>query len=637
MKTTLLACASLAFLATGSAVAQQVVVINGQKVVVQPNNPNGKPDDVMIPNIPPPPPLVGGSDLCATPDVVVGIGTFGYNTTAATTGTEGQTESLCLNVGSTAIYKDVWFTWTSPFTGTARVEVCTFTTLDTKIGIYTGTACPTSSAIACNDDSCGLQSSLTFAATTGSSYVFQIGAYSAAAAGVTASFAVSQDIPPANDTCAAALTVVGNGPFPFDTRFATTGVEGQAEVLCGAGAAAAIRFDQWFTWNATFTGTAAATTCGGTTGNTKIAVYAGLGCPVAASIACNDTSCGNQAAATFACTLGQDYTIQMGNNDTATVGSNGTFRFENASPPTNDDCSTPIVLANNGTFPFNTTYASTSSQGQTEALCLNVGQTGIGFDLWYTYTPSESGTVTVTTCGGTVGSTSNDSKIAIYNGAGCPVAGAIACNDDAACTASGVNSTLTFPAVCGSTYTIQIGRYPPAGAVVGTFTISVAGGVPCISGVGFCFGDGTGTACPCANNGAIGNGCANSVIATGANLSSSGNSSVSADTVVLTGTGMPNSSALYFQGTAQASAGAGTVFGDGKRCAAGSVIRLGTKSNVAGTSTYPAVGDQPVSVKGLVPVAGATRDYQVWYRNAAAFCTVSTFNLSNGWEIVWLP
>jgi len=41
-----------------------------------------------------------------------------------------------------------------------------------------------------------------------------------------------------------------------------------------------------------------------------------------------------------------------------------------------------------------------------------------------------------------------------------------------------------------------------------------------------------------------------------------------------------------------------------------------------------------VSVKGLITAPG-TRTYQVWYRNAAAFCTASTFNLSNGVSIVW--
>jgi len=27
----------------------------------------------------------------------------------------------------------------------------------------------------------------------------------------------------------------------------------------------------------------------------------------------------------------------------------------------------------------------------------------------------------------------------------------------------------------------------------------------------------------------------------------------------------------------------------------------------------------------------------VWYRNAAAFCTNSTFNLTNGLNVVWQP
>lgn len=156
-------------------------------------------------------------------------------------------------------------------------------------------------------------------------------------------------------------------------------------------------------------------------------------------------------------------------------------------------------------------------------------------------------------------------------------------------------------------------------------------------GTSFCPGDGTGTACPCANSSVVGagEGCLNS-LGLGARMSAGGSASISADTVILTGVQMPNSSALYFQGTSQASAGAGTVFGDGLRCAGGSVIRLGTKQNAAGTSQYPAVGDPSITTKGLV-VAPGTRTYQIWYRNAAAFCTASTFNLSNGLEVSWAP
>ncbi len=162
--------------------------------------------------------------------------------------------------------------------------------------------------------------------------------------------------------------------------------------------------------------------------------------------------------------------------------------------------------------------------------------------------------------------------------------------------------------------------------------INVSGsGAP---GVAFCFGDGSGTACPCGNAGVAGNGCASSVNANGGHLQATGSALLTGDTLVLAGTGMPNSSALYFQGTLQQNGGMGIAFGDGLRCAAGAIVRLGTKNNTAGGSQYPEVGDPSISVRGLVTTPG-TRTYQCWYRNAAAFCTPSTFNLTNGWEVTW--
>jgi hypothetical protein len=154
----------------------------------------------------------------------------------------------------------------------------------------------------------------------------------------------------------------------------------------------------------------------------------------------------------------------------------------------------------------------------------------------------------------------------------------------------------------------------------------------------FCAGDGSGTACPCANNSVVGQGegCLNS-LGLGSKLTTSGNPFLSADTLVLSGANMPNSSALYFQGTSQQSGGAGAVFGDGLRCAGGSVTRLGTTTNAGGTSTYPnAVDTIRVHLKGAVASPGL-RVYQCWYRNAASFCTSSTFNLSNGVQVLWAP
>jgi Tol biopolymer transport system component len=160
---------------------------------------------------------------------------------------------------------------------------------------------------------------------------------------------------------------------------------------------------------------------------------------------------------------------------------------------------------------------------------------------------------------------------------------------------------------------------------------------PTPSGTAFCAGDGTATACPCANFGALGSGCASASQIYGGHLFALGAASVSADTFVLRGEGLLASFITYFQGTAQVNGGQGIVFGDGLLCAGGSIIRLGTKFSTGGVSGYPAAGDPAISIKGLIPPGGGSRTYQGWYRAAAPFCTPDTFNMTNGLEVVWQP
>jgi hypothetical protein len=156
-------------------------------------------------------------------------------------------------------------------------------------------------------------------------------------------------------------------------------------------------------------------------------------------------------------------------------------------------------------------------------------------------------------------------------------------------------------------------------------------------GVAFCAGDGSATPCPCGNASTPGtnSGCVNS-LGRAAHLQASGLASVGLDTLVLHGSGMTNGACLYFQGTARIAGGQGAVFGDGLRCAGGTIVRLGIEANVQGASQYPNAGEARISVKGT-DAPGATRRYQAWYRDAAAFCTPSTFDLSNGLEVLWVP
>lgn len=160
------------------------------------------------------------------------------------------------------------------------------------------------------------------------------------------------------------------------------------------------------------------------------------------------------------------------------------------------------------------------------------------------------------------------------------------------------------------------------------------------------FCGGTSVQCPCANAGQGAAGCENSSQTGGALLRAFGRASVLVDQVTLLATGLPpGTSALFFQGSARENGGSGTPFGDGLRCAGGTTVRLAPYAVTAGTAAIGYGGDDglaggdttPIHTQGLVPLFGATRFYQVWYRNSATYCTSSTYNLSNGVEITWSP
>src|SRR5205085_9715018 len=102
---------------------------------------------------------------------------------------------------------------------------------------------------------------------------------------------------------------------------------------------------------------------------------------------------------------------------------------------------------------------------------------------------------------------------------------------------------------------------------------------------------------------------------------------------------LPNAVGLFFQGNQQQLGGLGASFGDGLVCATQGVIRLEIRACTNGAMAFgrDVAGDPAVSIDGSVPAIGATRYYQVWYRDAVNFCSQSTFNLTNGVRIVWSP
>lgn len=152
-------------------------------------------------------------------------------------------------------------------------------------------------------------------------------------------------------------------------------------------------------------------------------------------------------------------------------------------------------------------------------------------------------------------------------------------------------------------------------------------------GNAYCFGDGSGTPCPCGNSGASDEGCANSTGA-GATLASSGSGSAALDDLVFTAANLiPAQPAMLFVGLNAPGGGAGVPFGDGLRCAGGDTVRLGIRlpDAAGGASWGPELG----SMGGWG--AGDLRRFQVHYRDPLGSPCGSGFNLSNGFEIVFGP
>jgi hypothetical protein len=263
--------------------------------------------------------------------------------------------------------------------------------------------------------------------------------------------------------------------------------------------------------------------------------------------------------------------------------------------------------------------------------------------VYYRYVASGSGVLTVSTLGSDderFPDAGEDTLLSLHSGCPATPANTIACNDTAPAngldTGALVDAAVRTTVTAGQSILIRVARNG-GGTPDSNFPVHLS---VSFSPVDFsvCDGDGSGAPCPCANVGANGHGCAASHASVGALLAFSGVADVGHDTVQLVGTSLPASgTGLYIQGTIAAAAGNGTAFGDGLRCAAGTVRRLGVRASTGGASSFGFDDAAHVSIAGAVPPAGGMRIYQLWYRDAAPYCTSALFNLSNGLSITWGP
>ena len=158
-------------------------------------------------------------------------------------------------------------------------------------------------------------------------------------------------------------------------------------------------------------------------------------------------------------------------------------------------------------------------------------------------------------------------------------------------------------------------------------------GIPVSPFHSYCFGDGTGAACPCANAGEPFVGCANSTGA-GGRLAAAGSAQVTADDLTLCATGLPDGAAsLLISGTARANGGLGVQLTDGLLCVGGNILRM--ELDIADSGGAASFGPGLAAQGGAL--AGQTRHFQCWHRDASLSPCMSGANLTNAVSVLFAP
>ncbi|MBU0716980.1 MAG: thrombospondin type 3 repeat-containing protein [Planctomycetes bacterium] len=152
----------------------------------------------------------------------------------------------------------------------------------------------------------------------------------------------------------------------------------------------------------------------------------------------------------------------------------------------NDSCDSPTTVTE-GTRSFSTVGATTDGP----TACLAFGFNQIDSDIWYCYVPTCTDVVVVSLCGSLY-----DTKLAVYDGCDCPVAGDawLGCSDDSC--GKGQESRVEFAALAGQQYLIRVGGYLGKGQEEGEGTLTIfcrsdldQGANACGAGAGNCFSD----------------------------------------------------------------------------------------------------------------------------------------------------
>src|SRR6266498_706731 len=235
--------------------------------------------------------------------------------------------------------------------------------------------------------------------------------------------------PPGNDDFDAAVAV---GSLPFSNSISTVGATSAPDDPTGCTNNGSV----WFNFTPDHDTLLQADTFGSGY-DTVLSAYIGTrGALSLVPGACNDDSGSTQSRITFTSTAGTAYHFLVGQ----CCGSGGgslTFSLREVTRAANDDFANAVDIAS---LPF---QQSTDTTGATVEPGERMGSCGaIRGSLWYSFTPASTGSLTATS------SSAAFPEITVFTGASLTALTQVACN---------TFSALTFRAVAGQTYYLQLG------------------------------------------------------------------------------------------------------------------------------------------------------------------------------------
>ncbi len=384
-------------------------------------------------------------DTCATAGVITTNGFYPFDTTGAS----GDDPCVIFPLD----IPTVWYRFTAPGDGRVNADLCG-SSFDTYLTVFSGDSCPASCSgiLVENNDSCGIQSAVSFAVTAG-----QI-AYFAVSGSREADFGPGVfdfEFVPAGDTCDDAIEVASGSATPFDLTLMSAGDD-----PCDGPTFRTL----WFRYTASANGVVTASTCGSSF-NTNLQGFIAEGCPVTCGdkVLGNNASCGFQSLVSFDLRQGETAYFVVGGWSTTDAGP-GVFNLAFAPTQAGLECGTAGVVTGNGTYAFDITGVPDRDPCFSPALA-----------VWYRYTAPDNGMLNVDLCGSTF-----NTWLSLFNTDACPVScgNRIATNDNSC----GLQSSLEIEVVAGQSFYICVAGSGSSDFGPGVMNFSFTPGGPVVAG-----------------------------------------------------------------------------------------------------------------------------------------------------------